>query len=155
MTDSPKHSRANFRSSFIGFSVFLVAFYWLVVATYPEFFIFNPFDEPSVLRQITLLISIAGWLVIAIVPGLALFFYAAGNSKLIPLLPFAALLWPLSVILNQVVLYARDSVWYFDYLVNSPVFIATDILLPALLIFIWQDLKEREGRHEALAQKTL
>jgi hypothetical protein len=135
--------------------VFLVAFYWLVVATYPEFFIFNPFDEPSVLRQITLLISIAGWLVIAIVPGLALFFYAAGNPKLIALLPFAALLWPLSVVLNQVVLYARDSVWYFDYLVNSPVFIATDILLPALLIFIWQDLKEREGRHEALSQKVL
>jgi hypothetical protein len=155
MSDSPKHSRANFRSSFVGFSVFLVAFYWLVVATYPEFFIFNPFDEPSVLRQITLLISIAGWLVIAIVPGLALFFYAAGNPKLIALLPFAALLWPLSVVLNQVVLYARDSVWYFDYLVNSPVFIATDILLPALLIFIWQDLKEREGRHEALSQKVL
>lgn len=149
MTDNPRHSRANFRSSFVAFSIFLVALYWLVVATYPEFFIFNPFDEPSVLRQITLLISIVGWLVIAIVPGLALFAYAAGNSKLIPLLPFAALLWPISVVLNQIVLYARDSVWYFDYLVNSPVFIATDILLPALLIFVWQDLKDREGRHEA------
>ena len=152
MTDTAKHARPNFRSSFIALSAFLVALYWLVVATYPEFFIFNPFDETSLIRQVTLVISLAGWLIIAIVPGLALFLYAAGNSRLIPLLPFSALLWPISVVLNQVVLYARDGVWYFDYLINSPVFIATDILLPALLVFLWQDLRDREGKH-ALAEQ--
>ncbi len=152
MNDSPKHARPNFRSSFIALSAFLFAFYWLVVATYPEFFIFNPFEETSLLRQITLTLSMLGWLVLATVPALALFSYAAGNSKLIPLLPIAALLWPTSVVINQVVLYARDSTWYFDYLLNYPIFIASDILLPMLLLFMWQDLRDRQGRHEAQAQ---
>lgn len=44
MTDS-RHGRPSLRSSFVAFAIFLGAFYWLVVATYPSFFIFNPAND--------------------------------------------------------------------------------------------------------------
>ena len=80
MTD-PKHGRPNLRGAFIAFSFFLLAFYWLVVATYPEFFIFNPFDDSWGLRQAALVISLAGWVLISTVPAVVLSMYAAGNTS--------------------------------------------------------------------------
>lgn len=147
MTADSRHSRPALRSAFISFAVFLAVFYWLVVATYPAFFIFNPFDEPWILRQISLLLSLLGWLVISIGPAAILISYALGKASGLKLLPFVALGWPLSVVLNQVLLFARDGVWYWDYLINHPIFIATDFVLPALLIALYFDLRVDIGKH--------
>ena len=148
MIENAKHGKATFRNSFVAFALFLLAFYWLVVATYPQFFIFNPFDDSWGIRQGALILSLVGWIAISTIPAAVLVIYAAGQSKGIKLLPFVALLWPISVVVNQVLLYIRDGAWYFDYLVNSPIFIASDILLPVLLIFMWSELKENHGKHE-------
>lgn len=148
MTDSSKHGRTSFRNAFIAFSAFLLAFYWLVVATYPEFFIFNPLDESWPIRQASLTLSLIGWVAISTVPAVVLFFYAAGKRSGLKLLPWVAAVWPMSVVVNQVLLYIRDGVWYFDYLLNYPIFIATDVLLPILLIVLWKELHEYHGRHE-------
>lgn len=149
MSELAKHGKPNLRSSFIAFSVFLAAFYWLVVASYPSFFIFNPADDSWGIRQAALWLSLIGWTVIATVPAAALLLYAAGRPKALQALPFAALIWPVSVLINQILLYVRDGVWYFDYLINHPIFIASDILLPALLMFLWWELREQHGRHDA------
>lgn len=148
MTDSSKHGKTSFRNAFIAFSAFLLAFYWLVVATYPEFFIFNPLDESWPLRQASLTLSLIGWVAISTVPAVVLFMYAAGKRSGLKLLPWVAAIWPISVVVNQVLLYIRDGVWYFDYLLNYPIFIATDVLLPVLLVVLWQELHEYHGRHE-------
>lgn len=151
MTTDPKHSRPALRSAFISFAVFLAVFYWLVVATYPEFFIFNPFDESWPIRQVTLLLSLLGWLVISVAPAAILISYALGKPEGLKLLPAVALGWPISVGLNQVVLFIRDGVWYWDYLINHPIFIATDIVLPALLIALYYDLRVEIGKHSQSA----
>ena len=148
----PKHGRPNFRGAFIAFSVFLFAFYWLVVATYPEFFIFNPLDDTWVIRQVALSLSLISWLVISTMPALILFLYSLNWDKGIRALPLVALSWPASVVLNQIVLFVRDGIWYFDYLINYPIFIATDVLLPALLLVLWWDLRDRDGQHSAKEQ---
>jgi hypothetical protein len=148
MTDSSKHGKTSFRNAFIAFSAFLLAFYWLVVATYPEFFIFNPLDESWPLRQASLTLSLIGWVAISTVPAVVLFMYAAGKRSGLKLLPWVAAIWPISVVVNQVLLYIRDGVWYFDYLLNYPIFIATDVLLPVLLVVLWKELHEYHGRHE-------
>ncbi len=152
MTDT-KHGRPSLRNSFVAFAVFLAAFYWLVVASYPSFFIFNPADDSWGIRQATLWLSLAGWTMIAVIPAVVLALHALGRSKWLRLLPVAALTWPISVAVNQILLYVRDGVWYVDYLVNHPIFIATDILLPALLMFLWWELREHHGRHELASSR--
>lgn len=149
MTTETKHGRTSFRGAFTAFSAFLLAFYWLVVATYPEFFIFNPFDDTWPVRQAALLLSLVGWVAISTIPALVLFRYASGHRGGVRLLPYVAAIWPVSVVINQVLLFIRDGVWYFDYLLNHPIFIATDVLLPALLLILWRDLHEYHGKHEA------
>lgn len=151
MTD-PRHGKFGLRNAFLAFAFFLLAFYWLVVATYPTFFIFNPFDEPWGLRQAFLVISLVGWILISTVPAVVLGMYAAGKNDGIKLLPYVAILWPASVVGNQILLFIRDQVWYFDYLLNYPIFIATDIILPLLLLVLWWDLKEVYGKHEITEQ---
>ncbi len=148
MTQITRHGKTSFRNAFIAFSAFLTAFYWLVVASYPQFFIFNPFDETWILRQAALILSLIGWVAISTVPSVVLFIYAAGSNRGLKLLPIVATIWPLSVIVNQVLLYIRDQTWYFDYLINYPIFIATDILLPALLFVLWRELHEYHAKHE-------
>ncbi|MEY4327420.1 MAG: hypothetical protein RIR71_90 [Actinomycetota bacterium] len=148
MSQTTRHGKTSFRNAFIAFSAFLTAFYWLVVASYPQFFIFNPFDETWIIRQLALILSLIGWVAISTVPSVVLFMYAAGNNRGLRLLPIVATLWPLSVVVNQVLLYIRDQVWYFDYLINYPIFIATDILLPVLLFILWRELHEYHAKHE-------
>jgi hypothetical protein len=148
MTQITRHGKTSFRNAFIAFSAFLTAFYWLVVASYPQFFIFNPFDEAWIIRQTALILSLIGWVAISTVPSVVLFMYAAGSSRGLKLLPIVATIWPLSVIVNQVLLYIRDQTWYFDYLINYPIFIATDVLLPALLFVLWRELHEYHAKHE-------
>ncbi len=149
MSQTTRHGKTSFRNAFIAFSAFLTAFYWLVVASYPQFFIFNPFDETWIIRQLALILSLIGWVAISTVPSVVLFMYAAGNNRGLRLLPIVATLWPLSVVVNQVLLYIRDQVWYFDYLINYPIFIATDILLPVLLFILWRELHEYHAKHES------
>lgn len=149
MTQETKHGKTTFRNAFIAFSCFLLAFYWLVVATYPEFFIFNPFDDNWPVRQAALMLSLAGWVAISTLPAAILLGYAAGRRGGLRFLPVVALTWPLSVVVNQILLFIRDGAWYFDYLLNHPIFIATDLLLPALLIVLWRELREYHGKHEA------
>ena len=147
MTDNPQHSRPSLRSALVAFALFLGVFYWLVVASYPEFFFFNPLDDPSLIRRITLTISLVGWFAISTLPAVVLVLYALGSSKWLGILPGVALLWPSSVVLNQLVLLGRDGQLYLDYLLNHPIFIATDIALPALLLALYFDLRIEKGKH--------
>lgn len=137
----PEYSKPAMRNALVAFSTFVLAFYWLVVATYPEFFIFNPFAEEWIVRQWALLLSLIGWLAISTLPAAIFYAYAAGWSNGLNYLPYIAALWPVSVLFNQTLVYVSTGQWYFGYLVEYPVFIATDILLPVLLLALWYDLR--------------
>jgi hypothetical protein len=50
--------------------------------------------------------------------------------------------------MNQVTLYVLDGVWYTGYLIQYPVFIATDILMPLFLIFVREVLRKKAAHQE-------
>lgn len=120
--------------------IFIV--FWLVVMTFPSFFLFNPFKEPDPLRRAELALSTTGWLLISTGVPIVLWLYAQGRTTARYLLPFFALIYPISLIISQVTIYARTDATYLSYLTDFPIFIFTDILLPVFVLFIWHDLKE-------------
>ena len=122
---------------------FIFIVFWLLVATFPSFFLFNPFKEPDQLRRAELALSTAVWLLISTGVPIFLCLYAAGRTRARFLLPFFALIYPISLIISQVTIYARTDATYLSYLTDFPIFMFTDILLPIFILFIWHDLKER------------
>jgi hypothetical protein len=137
------------------FGLFIGIMFWLVVASYPDFFFVNPLLETDPLRATTLTVSTIGWVLISTAPALILIGYGMGAKKQIRLLPFVSLLWPVSLLINHIVLYIQEGQWFINYLTNYPIFIATDILLPASLIAIWVQLRtsrktrRQKGLHSA------
>jgi hypothetical protein len=143
MAKSRTIHRLDYVVGLLGALILIV--FWLVVATFPSFFLFNPFSQPDTLRRIELAVSTAGWIGISTIVPFLLFLYASGKAKSRKFLLFFALLYPLSLITSQVTVWLTDGAPYLIYLRNFPIFIFTDILLPILVIFLWHDLKEKPG----------
>ena len=116
--------------------------YWLIVATLPDFFFISPTGEGSQLRRAQLILSTIGWVLASTVAPIALFLYASGFHRARNILPYTALVWPVSLIISQVTVYILDGSFYFEYLIKFPIFIYTDLVLPILILFLWHDLRE-------------
>lgn len=134
-------SKVSTRAVVASFGIFVSALFWLVVATYPSFFFFNPFAEKDSLRATLLAVSTVGWILISIGPALLFSLYALGYARALRLLPVAALVWPVSLLINHISLAIQKGQWYTGYLLDYPIFIATDILLPLLLMAVWAELR--------------
>lgn len=132
-----------------GIGIFMTSLVLLVVLTFPRFFLFNALEETNPIRTIQLMFSSMAWVVHAITPSVILVGYALGKTSLLKYLPVASLLWPLSIVINQFTLFMMDGVWYGGYLIQYPIFILTDILMPVFLIFIWEFLRPRKSHQEA------
>ena len=115
--------------------------YWLTIATFPDFFFFNPLGNANVLRRFELVISTLGWISISTVAPILLLLYSAGSARIGKYLPFCALLWPVSLVISQVTRYVQSGAFYFGYLRSFPIFIFTDILLPIILMMVWIAIK--------------
>ncbi len=125
-------------------AVILIVF-WLVVATFPSFFFFNPLGDENVLRRFELVLSTIGWIGTSTIAPFLLFLYASGVKRARNFLPCTAILYPVSLALSQLTIYVQTGSSYISYLHNFPIFIFTDVLLPILIIMIWHDLKEQPG----------
>lgn len=121
----------------------ILVVFWLIVFTFPSFFLFNPLNEVDTLRQYELLASTIGWIGISTGAPILLFLYAAGFRRARLILPFFALFYPISLLISQVTIFNRTGETYISYLWNYPVFIFTDLLLPIFILFIAHDLKEQ------------
>ncbi len=141
MSTTRKLQRLDYITALLGAMILVV--FWLVVATFPSFFFFNPLGASNVLRRFELVISTVGWFGISTLVPLLLFLIASGKSKMRIYLPYAALVYPISLIVSQITVYVQTGSTYTAYLKNFPIFIFTDLLLPVLVMFIWHDLKER------------
>jgi hypothetical protein len=111
--------------------------FWLTIATFPDFFFFNPLGNQNVLRRFELVLSTLGWISISTLAPILLLLYSAGSTKIGRFLPFCALLWPVSLIVSQVTRYVQSGAFYLGYLRSFPIFIFTDILLPIILMTVW------------------
>lgn len=140
-------SKISTRAVVASFGIFVSALFWLVVATYPTFFFFNPFAEKDALRAIMLTLTTVGWLLISTGTVVVFVLYALGNAQALRLLPIFALAWPISLLINHVTLFLQNGQWFTGYLLDYPVFIATDILLPILLVAVWTELRPAFAPH--------
>lgn len=132
-------NRLEYIVGLLGAMILIV--FWLVIATFPSFFFFNPIGTANTLRRVELVFSTVGWILISTGAPLVLFSYSFGKASLLKLLPLTALVYPLSLLVSQVTIYAQTGSTYISYLTHFPIFIFTDLLLPILILVIWRDLR--------------
>ena len=135
-----KLNQIDYVTGIIGAMMLIV--YWLIIATLPDFFFVNPTGEELQLRRAELILSTFGWILMSTVAPIALFLYASGFHKARHILPYTALVWPVSLLISQATVYVLDGAFYFDYLFKFPIFIYTDIVLPIFILMIWHDLRD-------------
>ena len=147
-------NRHTLRYLLVTFGLFISAFFWLVVATYPSFFLFNPWENPSAVRAVLLTAMMIAWILLSSAPVLIFASMAAGRTGGLKFLPAVALAWPVLLIVNHVSLAIVEQHWYTGYLIQCPIFIATDILLPVLLVSVWLELRPHDHpvRHAVAKQ---
>lgn len=143
-----------FSINVIAAMTFLV--FWLTIATFPDFFFFNPLGNQNVLRRFELVLSTLGWISISTLAPILLLLYSAGSAQIGNFLPICALLWPVSLIISQVTRYVQSGAFYLEYLKSFPIFIFTDILLPTILMMVWFAVRKHRKflGHEAISSIT-
>ena len=140
--------RAAHKFHLRGIAVMVFITYWSVIFTYTDFFWFQPWESEEFVRQVTLWLSLIGWLVAAILSPLTLFAVSAGYTRALRYIPITALWWPISVLISQVVVYSQTGESYLGYLIIYPVFILTDIAIPVYLVYQWSRVREYLVLHE-------
>lgn len=125
--------------------VMIMFTFWLVVATFPSFYFFNPLGQTNTLRRFELILSTIGWIGVSTIAPLLLFAFASGLRGARHFLPIAGFFYPVSLAISQITSYVETGSAYLSYLRNFPIFFLTDLILPILILFIWHDLKERPG----------
>ena len=120
--------------------------FWLVIATFPNFFFINPQNQVDPLRRAELVLSTIGWILISTATPICLLIYSRGRHYAIKFLPLTALVWPISLVIAQVTSYIQTGYFYLEYLTQFPIFVFTDIALPILIVIIWVDLREHHSK---------
>lgn len=140
MVREKKLSQVDYVASLMG-AMMMICF-WLIIATLPDFFFIDPSGTASEVRRAELVLSTIGWVLISTGAPILLFCYSAGIRGARRFLPITALWWPISLLISQVTVYILDGAFYFDYLINYPIFIFTDVVLPVFVMMLWYDLRE-------------
>jgi hypothetical protein len=122
------------RVAAVAVTLFTVAF-WLVIATFPGFFLFNPLETKDTLFRFEQLISTFAWAAFAILPMLFSWLRFLNSRSTEPLYLVAAGLWPLSVLAIQITMAVRGFGFY-SYLADYPILAFTDIITPLGMIAI-------------------
>ena len=138
-----EHSKISHQLAVGGIGLFISIFMGVLVLTFPRFFLFNPMAEGDPVRAIELTVSSIGWVLLLVGPAAILMRYSSGRFTMIRFLPIVALVWPVSLIVNHVTLFLQKEVWYTGYLVQYPIFLLSDIVLPIFLIYLWDILRPR------------
>ena len=124
-----------------GTAVMVFVIYLLTIVTYQEFFLFDPASGESLARDISLWICLVGWISATFLSPLSILGIAHGDKTSLRLMPYLVLLWPISIIIAQITVFAETGVAYIDYLFNFPVFVITDIALPIFLMVKWNNVR--------------
>lgn len=124
-----------------GTAVMIFVIYLLMILTYQEFFLFDPTAGESLARDISLWICLIGWICATFFSPLSILAVAKGSKNALRLMPYLVLLWPVSILIAQITVYAETGVAYIDYLFNYPVFVITDIALPIFLMVKWNNVR--------------
>lgn len=126
------------RVAAVAVTLFTLAF-WLVIATFPRFFLFNPFDTEDTLFRFEQIISTFAWITYASLPVLFSWLRTINSRPTKLLYLISAGLWPLSVLAIQITMAARGFGFYL-YLASYPILAFTDIIAPLAMIAISKEV---------------
>jgi|LauGreStaDraftv2_3_1035109.scaffolds.fasta_scaffold00503_5 hypothetical protein len=107
--------------------------FWLVIATFPNFFLFNPLETVDNVFRIEQLLSTFSWVVYATLPLVFSWVSTINAKSTKPLFIVAVALWPLSVLIIQVTM-AVYGFGFYSYLAEYPVLAFTDVIAPMGLL---------------------
>ena len=124
-----------------GTAVMVFMIYLLMIVTFQEFFLFDPSSGESLARDISLWLCLVGWVSATFLSPLSILGIAKGNKSALRAMPYFVLIWPLSILIAQITVYAESGVAYIDYLFNYPIFVITDIALPIFLMIKWNNIR--------------
>lgn len=122
-------------------AIMIFFIYFLMVLTYQEFFLFDPASGESLARDVSLWICLVGWISATFLSPLSILGIAKGSKNALRLMPYLVLIWPVSILIAQITVYAETGEAYIDYLFNYPVFVITDIAIPIFLMVKWNNVR--------------
>ncbi|MEN9854823.1 MAG: hypothetical protein RLZ30_932 [Actinomycetota bacterium] len=131
-------SRFEYLASTFGVTIF--AFYWSVITSFPEFYFVNPNNEEPA-RAVAIVFLIIGWFSISTLAPIVLFQFGAGKYRTIAALPYVVAVWPVSILVAQIERMVTTGQNYLSYLIDTPLFLATDLIIPLALISLWLRLR--------------
>jgi len=120
--------------------------FWLVVLTYPSFYIFNPFETAIPTFRFEQIFSVSGSILYAIFPLLfACVPKLNGKSTKVAYI-ISASLWPLAILVIQTTIAVQGGQFY-SYTVREPIFALHDLLAPIVLIALANTLFEPKTKN--------
>jgi len=118
--------------------------FWLVIASYPKAYLFNPLDTKIVVFKIEQIFSFAGWVLTSFVP-LALVWLTGFEGKATRMLfIISTALWPAAIFVIQVTL-AIQGAGFYAYLGKHPIFAFNDLIAPLVLLALSSTLFESKA----------
>ena len=120
-------------------------------------FFVDPFLSHNRLRQVELVLFIAGWMLMCLGPiAIAIRMLLVTDEEL-RFLPIVALLYPVSVLIIQLTLWQQSNHHQkpYSYLADNPWFIITDLIVPVgLLLVDYVVRNSREAVHLLEGQES-
>ena len=113
-------------------TLFTIGF-WLVIATFPNFFFFNPLETADPVFRVEQVISTVAWVVYATLPLLFAWVRTINSKSTQPLFLAAVGFWPLAILIIQVTMAVRGYGFY-SYLSTYPILAFTDLIVPLAFI---------------------
>ncbi len=117
--------------------ILILVIYMLTLASYPEFFFYNPFENPLPAIGALQMVSLIGWICTGIAAPTMLIAGVNPAQAKRGFLVFA-LAWPASLLVLHATLLAVTGNPFLTYLVQEPFFLFTDIIAPAIMFSIWR-----------------
>lgn len=112
---------------------FVTLGFWLVIASYPKAYLFNPLDTKIVVFRVEQLFSMLGWVLYSFVPAVLAWFTRLNGKSTKRLFIISAALWPVAIFVIQTTL-AFQGGGFYAYLGKHPIFALNDIFGPLLLV---------------------
>ncbi len=141
---SREKAEPNLNLLFLAVGVLGTLTFTTTILSYQDFFLFNPLESTDPTRRVFLFLTTVGWVTSLIGPLAVLILNAFGKPKAVHLLPWLALAWPVSLIINHLALLIQTHKVFLGYLGVYPIFIVTDIALPILYVLIARYLNHKK-----------
>lgn len=135
---------AKSQHDFVNQSILTSIYIIFIVISFREYFFFIPnFSRPhSIIAYIQVLTAV-GWIILIILPPLALLKWRDSGGLGSLLILIGALTWPISTILIKILNFAFYGNPYLGYMRDRPLFVLMEYLIPGFYLYVWKVKRSR------------